>query len=128
MGRVIQDSPDGLITRVREICAAEASSCDDRVHITASVVSSSRPVNMQYVTELITGYPTGVAAFNTDIAYFTKLDECAGRAVLFGYGDICDPHCPREFIYVEDVHRCVEAYRDIATQLLGACQQGRGSS
>jgi acetylornithine deacetylase/succinyl-diaminopimelate desuccinylase-like protein len=100
--------PAELLKRVQAFCAAA-------VDVRCELVTMNDPVDMSYVDALVSGYPTGVAAFNTDIPY---LDLGGGKAVLYGHGDIADAHCEREHITLKDLRALPAAYEDIARQLL----------
>ncbi|KAF4657407.1 hypothetical protein FOL47_008453 [Perkinsus chesapeaki] len=110
----VTESAAHIIADVNKLCAKATGAT-----VEAEVITRNEPVDMRYVRELIKGYPFGVAAFNTDISFFSPtLDKLGAKAVLFGLGDICDAHCEREYIFVEDLPKCVIAYEDIAKQLL----------
>ncbi|KAF4718249.1 hypothetical protein FOZ63_030872 [Perkinsus olseni] len=110
----VTESSARIIEVVEDLCANAIGAS-----VESEVITRNEPVDMRYVQELVKGYPFGVAAFNTDISFFAlTLERRGAKAVLFGLGDICDAHCEREYIYVEDLPKCVAAYEDIAKQFL----------
>eukprot|EP01126_Amoeba_proteus_P002183 TRINITY_DN10681_c0_g1_i1.p1 TRINITY_DN10681_c0_g1~~TRINITY_DN10681_c0_g1_i1.p1 ORF type:complete len:212 (-),score=27.32 TRINITY_DN10681_c0_g1_i1:175-810(-) len=88
--------------------------CSQYKDVKMTVLGQNDPVNMTYVSELVTGFEFGVASFNTDIPYL----HFDGRAILYGHGDITDAHCPREFINIEDLRALPHAYERLVVQLL----------
>ncbi|EEQ98214.1 conserved hypothetical protein [Perkinsus marinus ATCC 50983] len=110
----VTESSARIIEVVESLCVNATGAS-----VEAEVISRNEPVNMKYVKELVKGHPFGVAAFNTDISFFAPtLEMHDAKAILFGLGDICDAHCEREYIYVDDLTKCVAAYEDLAGQLL----------
>jgi acetylornithine deacetylase len=100
--------PEPLLDTVRRLAEPFAD-------VSVDVVTMNEPVDMTYVDTLVDGYPTGVAAFNTDIPYFHMPQ---GKAVLYGHGNITDAHGDGEHIELDDLRSLVPAYADIATQLV----------
>ena len=104
-----------LISDPNEVLAVVEKLAKEAVGVTVVVVSSNAPVDMRYVKDLLPSWMKTVACFNTDIPYL-KHD---GKSVLFGMGNICDCHCPREFVNLEDLSRGVELNAALAKELLG---------
>ncbi|CAD7941922.1 unnamed protein product [Amoebophrya sp. A120] len=87
----------------------------ERVRLTK--ISENAPVDLTHVDKYLGksgNWQFGTACFNTDIPYL----QTSAKAFLYGHGDICDAHCPREFIGIEDLRNCVTAYAQLASQLL----------
>ena len=65
-------------------------------------------VDMTHVDTMLNQGPNKweftTASFNTDIPYL----NFSGSPFLYGHGDICDAHCPREFITLDDLEICGE--------------------
>ncbi|KHJ80148.1 hypothetical protein OESDEN_20183, partial [Oesophagostomum dentatum] len=61
-------------------------------------------------------YPTDQVAFNTDLAYYSKLFTLKGR-YLFGAGSIKVAHCDREFVPKNELHACTDALIALALKL-----------
>jgi len=87
--------------------------CQKYTDMSIEVLTQNDPVDMSYVKNLISGFEFFSASFNTDIP-FLKFD---GKAVLYGHGSICDAHCPREFISLNDLKSLVGRYKELALQL-----------
>lgn len=60
------------------------------------------------------GYDTTIASFNTDATYLKEL----GRVVLVGPGDIEVAHSVDEHITIAELHRGIDLYVRLATELL----------
>eukprot|EP00392_Amoebophrya_sp_AT5.2_P017335 g17675.t1 len=95
-------------------------------------ITENAPVDLTHVDKFLDGkkWAFGTACFNTDIPYFENKET---KSFLYGHGDICDAHCPREFIGVEDLRLCELKYAEMAQELLdrgvgGGGLHGGGSS
>jgi len=73
-------------------------------------------MNMPLTLGVVEGFDTGIACFNTDIAYF-DLPE-GSTAYLVGPGAITDAHCPREYINIKEMEDAVGLYRRLMDRLL----------
>ena len=91
------------------------------------VISENGPVNLKHCEDFLSGdkWEFATASFNTDIAYFTGSEKNPwhGKAFLYGHGNICDAHCPREFISLDDLRACPDAYVRMVLELLGPPEQ-----
>jgi len=87
--------------------------CQKYTDMSIEVISQNDPVDMSYVKDLLTGFDFAPASFNTDIPYL----DFDGKAILYGHGDICDAHCPREYIALDDLNSLVGRYKEIVLQL-----------
>mmetsp|Transcript_11429 Transcript_11429/g.14927 ORF Transcript_11429/g.14927 Transcript_11429/m.14927 type:complete len:527 (+) Transcript_11429:17-1597(+) len=75
-----------------------------------SVITQNKPVHLHTCA----GYETGVAAFNTDIAYFRH----SGKSILLGPGSILDAHSKHEKIPIAELERAVGMYVNLVKDLL----------
>jgi len=87
--------------------------CAKYKDMSIEVISENDPVDMSYVKDLLTGFEFAPVSFNTDIPYL----DFDGKAILYGHGDICDAHCPREYIALDDLNSLVGRYKEIVLQL-----------
>jgi len=87
--------------------------CQKYIDMSFEIISENDPVDMSYVKDLLTGFDFSPVSFNTDIPYL----NFDGKAILYGHGDICDAHCPREYIALDDLNSLVGRYKEIVLQL-----------
>ncbi|CAM9386242.1 unnamed protein product [Discosporangium mesarthrocarpum] len=107
----LTEAPEGVLETVRSMVEKEYEG-------TVEVISQNAPVSL----EVLPGFETDVAAYNTDIPYFKLKSGCA---FLYGPGTIHDAHSMTEKIGVHEIKSAVEAYQKIARTCLGlpeACQ------
>ena len=110
MFRVISP-PDQILKAVQEKVGGRVG---------VEVITANTPLRLGTVE----GYPTDVASFNTDIAYF-DLHEPGSKAFLIGPGSILDAHSDHELIRIEEVQRAVGYYTELISTLL-ATAEGSG--
>ena len=65
---------------------------------------------------VVDGFETDVAAFNTDIPFFTM--PPGGRCFLYGPGSILDAHTLDEHVVVDDLARGIDGYVRLAQAVL----------
>ena len=94
--------PEVVMEQLQKICGKYS-----RTKI--ELVTKNGTVDMLYADKILDGkkWNFGTACFNTDIPYF---DNKRTKCFLYGHGDICDAHCPREYIWLDDLYTCVEKY------------------
>ncbi|CAM9763878.1 unnamed protein product [Choristocarpus tenellus] len=100
----LTEAPEGILETVRGIV-------ENDHHCSVEVISQNAPVSL----EVLPGFESDVAAYNTDIAYF-KLKS--GQALLFGPGSIHDAHSRNEKIGVSEMRAAVGLYQRIAKACL----------
>lgn len=100
----VVDNAKELLERVRSIVADRA---------TIDEVASSPPVQLQ----TLEGYDSQIVSFNTDIPYF-DYDPNYTDVFLFGPGSITDAHSEWEFIRINDIHKAIDVYCDLAIKKL----------
>ena len=81
-----------------------------------TLANSNNTVDMRYVDDVLdkNDWQFGTWCFNTDIPYF----DFDGICFLYGHGDICDAHCPREYISIADLKTCVKRYTQMAVDVM----------
>ena len=87
------------------------------------LISMNSPVDLTHVEQFLSAdkWDFGTACFNTDIPYF-KYEGC--KAFLYGHGDICNAHSPREYIGLEELRALPETYARLVGDLLDGSQFG----
>lgn len=102
MFRVISP-PEQILKEVQEKVAGRVG---------VEVITANTPLKLGTVE----GYPTDVASFNTDIAYF-DLQEPESKAFLIGPGSILDAHSDHELIRIEELQDSINYYEKLLTRL-----------
>ena len=119
----IVSPPEIVHQKLQSICSnfMDFANFPSNGGIELEVVSQNSPVDLTHVDRsgLDDSWEFGTACFNTDIPYF----DFDGKAFLYGHGNICDAHCEKEHIKIEDLRTCVTRYADLVVQLL---ENGKG--
>ncbi|CAD7963986.1 unnamed protein product [Amoebophrya sp. A25] len=123
--KVVHDIVSAILRELNESVKFDKGKkgVEDRIYL--ELITQNAPVDLTHVDKFLdkSRWNFGTACFNTDIPYFKS--SVGTKSFLYGHGDICDAHCPREYIGVDDLRSCVGAYARMAKELL---ESGSGAS